>query len=673
MIEVQYKWKTIATVPEDSSKYYLSEINKLSGELPQGVFNKGKADAGGTFLALSCSYNYIIVVPTVALVLSITKDEHNTNEVFACYGDEGDKNGWDTYHQRMIRENKPLKIAVTYDSFPKIKNWISPNFKDFRVLIDEYHMLVTEVGYRKKAIQNLLQNIKKDFGYVTYLSATPVPFEYNITKVLPHKQIVWKNKQLPKPIIHETDKPFAATILLIERLLRGNLYLNDCNGVRTKVEKLYIFFNSVSCIQKLIKALITRKSKRENMTDSSDFLDNFKIVCADTERNKVTLDDYPNCIAEKDQPIHINDKKINLYTKKAYQGCNLFTDNGLVVIVSEAFNATTAPDIATEVVQITGRIRYDKNNPEHQNCFRNTFVHIVDERYKEVGITKLDLNKEQERARELKDAWNSMNDDARKTFKEFINMDKLNQYDLPWVDFDYREGKDQTKMIIDGYKRTYYQFRVSAENEYAADIQNAYNNHGFNPSNDSSMLFNREAEQFVNVFYKSDVPNDAQLFFLYKESRDTLQAIEQKGWQEEVDPEILHKLLEDNAKFDREHPDFKLICDLQDWGWPIDAKDIEHLDMDRIQRQAEICKEMPDMIDSIYHFRELDVNTRKLISNGEFRNNMIEQYQKHHFSQEDVTIMQETLLRALCTQYPNYTYTRNSHGGGGGYYIRRNK
>ena len=168
--------KTITT-----NKRYLSEVFE---ELPKGVINKKLADVGGTYLAANCDYNYIIVCPTRDLVDSIEADKNNKYNVFKCYGGTK-KDEFDKY----CKDNTVKKIAVTYDSLVKLTNWIN-NHKDYRVLIDEYHLLLQNVGFREEAINNLFQIIE-NYSYVSYLTATPFDCKFEVKQLrsLDHYEI----------------------------------------------------------------------------------------------------------------------------------------------------------------------------------------------------------------------------------------------------------------------------------------------------------------------------------------------------------------------------------------------------------------------------------------------------------------------------------------------------
>ena len=56
---------------------YLSELPKFKDGLPHGIVNKTKTDVGGTYVAINCKSNYIVVCPFIDLVESIAADKNN--------------------------------------------------------------------------------------------------------------------------------------------------------------------------------------------------------------------------------------------------------------------------------------------------------------------------------------------------------------------------------------------------------------------------------------------------------------------------------------------------------------------------------------------------------------------------------------------------------------------
>lgn len=333
--------KTITT-----DKRYLSEV---FNELPKGIINKKLADVGGTYLAANCKYNYIIVCPTRDLVDSIAADKNNKYNIFRCYGGtkREDFNEYST-------TNEIKKIAVTYDSFTKLTNWIE-NHNDYRILIDEYHLLLQNVGFREEAINCLFEIVNK-YSYVTYLTATPFDCKYEIAQLknLDHYEIEWEKEIKINTVRVKSPSPVKAATKMIMDFLKGDLVAPNMEGKPTKVEELYIFLNSVTSIRQICDTL-----------DLED--EDIKICCANRIRNRKIMDKYS--ISSVTSP----NKKINFFTSKCFQGCNLFTNNGLIIVVSDANRESMVTDLTSDLVQIAGRIR---DNKEFHNCFRNILIHI---------------------------------------------------------------------------------------------------------------------------------------------------------------------------------------------------------------------------------------------------------------------------------------------------------
>lgn len=99
---------------------YLSELPEFQDGLPHGIVNKTKTDVGGTYVAVNCRFNYIIVCPFRDLVDSIAADKNNKYEVFKCYGGTRE-----AAFKNFLKEHSTYKIAVTYDSLTKLLKWMN--------------------------------------------------------------------------------------------------------------------------------------------------------------------------------------------------------------------------------------------------------------------------------------------------------------------------------------------------------------------------------------------------------------------------------------------------------------------------------------------------------------------------------------------------------------------
>lgn len=377
---------------------YLGELARFKDGIPFGIVNKTKTDVGGTYVAANCSSNYIIVCPFKDLVDSIAADKNNRYEVFKCYG------GVREYQfRKYIKNNTTYKIAVTYDSLPKLIGWLSGT-EGWKVLIDEYHLILEDMDFRYDAINGLMEEIQK-FKYYSFLSATPIDldFEIDFLKRLPHYKVQWNGVTKITPIRYKVTQLTKGLARFIQIFLDEGISLPDINGNVSKVEELYIFINSVTSIKQIADTL------KLNPND-------VKICCADRIRNNKLLGEY------QIESVSSPNKKINFFTKKCFQGCNLFTNNGLIIVASDAYRTQTLVDISTTMEQIAGRIRI---NDEYQNIFRNVIVHLFSTNKNVMSDEEFEMlmqDKEKE-ADKLLSGWSKLDKEERQTYIKRMNLD----------------------------------------------------------------------------------------------------------------------------------------------------------------------------------------------------------------------------------------------------------
>ena len=377
---------------------YLGELERFKDGIPFGIVNKTKTDVGGTYVAANCSSNYIIVCPFKDLVDSIAADKNNRYEVFKCYG------GVREYQfRKYIKNNTTYKIAVTYDSLPKLIRWLSGT-EGWKVLVDEYHLILEDMDFRYDAINGLMEEIQK-FKYYSFLSATPIDldFEIDFLKQLPHYKVQWNGVTKITPVRYKVTQLTKGLARFIQIFLDEGISLPDINGNVNKVEELYIFINSVTSIKQIADTL------KLNPND-------VKICCADRIRNNKLLGEY------QIESVSSPNKKINFFTKKCFQGCNLFTNNGLIIVASDAYRTQTLVDISTTMEQIAGRIRI---NDEYQNIFRNVIVHLFSTNKNVMSDEEFEMlmqDKEKE-ADKLLSGWSKLDKEERQTYIKRMNLD----------------------------------------------------------------------------------------------------------------------------------------------------------------------------------------------------------------------------------------------------------
>ena len=377
---------------------YLGELERFKDGIPFGIVNKTKTDVGGTYVAANCSSNYIIVCPFKDLVDSIAADKNNRYEVFKCYG------GVREYQfRKYIKNNTTYKIAVTYDSLPKLIGWLSGT-EGWKVLVDEYHLILEDMDFRYDAINGLMEEIQK-FRHYSFLSATPIDldFEIDFLKQLPHYKVQWNGVTKITPIRYKVTQLTKGLARFIQIFLDEGISLPDINGNVSKVEELYIFINSVTSIKQIADTLKLNP-------------DDVKICCADRIRNNKLLGEY------QIESVSSPNKKINFFTKKCFQGCNLFTNNGLIIVASDAYRTQTLVDISTTMEQIAGRIRI---NDEYQNIFRNVIVHLFSTNKNVISDEEFEMvmqDKEKE-ADKLLSGWSKLDKEERQTYIKRMSLD----------------------------------------------------------------------------------------------------------------------------------------------------------------------------------------------------------------------------------------------------------
>lgn len=316
----------------DKNCKYLSDfLNHLPSNK---IINKGVTGCGGTTLEIISKRNSLILSPTKNLVISKSSKE--------VLGVTGDVSNTEIKNYLMTKQGYK-KIIATYDSLPRLMQ-IIPNYSEYFLLIDEYHLLFNDYSFRNKAIMQVLNNFKK-FNNWAFLTATPLKPECILEELKDIPQITyeWENAVPVKLTIKDTFYIQKELINLIS-------YYTDRN--------LHIFLNSVATINTIARKL--------NLTD-------YRVVCS----NKNKIKNYAEITSKV--------KKINFYTSCAFEGADIFDPDGLCIILSDTNIATTVLDIATKVRQICGRLRDSKYKDE---CILilNTNKH----RY--AGTTKTEFN-----------------------------------------------------------------------------------------------------------------------------------------------------------------------------------------------------------------------------------------------------------------------------------------
>lgn len=369
------------------------------------VFNKKITGCGGTTIALFNEENYVIAVPTKELIVNKTNSSEAGLSVIENYdGTKMEVIGlFGTFNyglKKLVKEytkkEGAKKIICTYDKINALTKLIEA--EKFRLLVDEYQVLLKAYTYRDRAINGVIDNFRS-YKSFCFMSATPISADFRPSFLdgVEEVEAVWEETDILKVNLIETNKPYVTAANLINNFLNEGISIEG-----NKVEELFFFLNSVTSISSIIKYC--------NLTN-----DMVKIVCSDTEANRKKLEGF-DIVNSKSA-----NKPVTFITSCSFEGCDYTSENGLSVIVSNCGDAQTQLDIATDIYQIAGRIRTETNP------FRTKLFHI----YNTSGNSKLNLdityNEMVELVREEEEGANAIikllneNDKAAKVAKKMLN------------------------------------------------------------------------------------------------------------------------------------------------------------------------------------------------------------------------------------------------------------
>ena len=328
------------------------------------IFNKVKTGCGATTIALTNDENYIIAVPTTELVINKCYPPKDKDGRDIAWKKSQIQAGVSPTNDRLfglygkftkivqIQLNKFLakdgvkKIICTYDKVDKLIDLINP--LEFKILVDEYHNLLKQYGFRTMVINQIMEKFKC-FKSHCFLTATPIPERFKPDIFAEMEEYVANWKTVDKITVYPYPCKNASTTAakIIKHYQDIGYFVLD--GIKS--EEAYFFVNSVREIKEILK-----QCKLTN--------DDCRIICADDELNHYKLEGFE--ISNSTAPA----KRFTFVTCKAFEGVDYYSETAICFIVSNGYNKHTLISIDMDIPQIAGRIR-TKSNP-----FRNKIVHI---------------------------------------------------------------------------------------------------------------------------------------------------------------------------------------------------------------------------------------------------------------------------------------------------------
>lgn len=421
-------------VPENVE--FLTDWNGF--ELPKGILNKGVTGCGATSVAIEDEHKTIICSPRINLIKNKVGQHKG---LFGVFGDV--KN--DEIMAYLEKAETP-KIMVTYDSMPRLAKLIDDK-SDWRVVVDEYHYLLIDSGFRSdKAIA--LLDVVNEFDYVTYLSATPIADKYiqgmEHFKDVPYTKLIWGDRVERIYVEREVSaKPIDNAIKIVRNYQNGN-FPKEGDAVS---KECVIFLNSVTNIANIIHQT---KIPPEDVN----------IIVADTEENRKLVRQigkgYDIGIIPLEGEPH---KMFTFCTSTAFAGCDFYSPCASTFVISDNKKVHTSIDIATELAQIAGRQRLACNP------FRKTmvFIYNVDIGESNADIYKNAIEQKLEKSIKMAEWKNGAPDYFKKdVIKETSEMQNIKKYSESYVRYD--EKSDSFTVNRWAYLNELFAYDVQHEN-----------------------------------------------------------------------------------------------------------------------------------------------------------------------------------------------------------------
>jgi hypothetical protein len=338
---------------------YLSESEHFKDGLPKNcILDKGAVGVGGSTLALTSEHPYVIAVPYKAMI---------DNKVHQFKGKVFGVDGSTTERELMkyLKNNDNPKIMVTYDSLEKLTDWIEYP-EDYKLLVDEVHLLFTQYSFRYEAVKKVLDNYTRYSEYC-FLTATVLEEEFILDELkhIPIHVVEWSNvKNVNVDSIRCAHSVSATVAQTINEFLTG-----------VRKGNMFIFVNSVKFIKEMVR---TCKLNEDNCMG---------VWSVHSKETNIGIPNGKNT----DRP-----KKINFYTSCSFEGSDLYCEHGHIFIVSDGDRQHTLIDISTSFIQIAGRIRNSRYLDNITHIFTTTrySTDASYEQFKETCESYIDETKE---------------------------------------------------------------------------------------------------------------------------------------------------------------------------------------------------------------------------------------------------------------------------------------
>ena len=267
------------------------------------------------------------------------------------------------YCNRRIKNNQPIKIIVTYDSFKYVKQIFEEReiLEVFTIVVDEFQSVFVDSRFKGNTEFDFLNQLLRLSNNICFVSATPMMDKYlrqvDYFKNLPFYELDWGfldpgRVMSPELKVRKTKSVFSEIKRIVNEYKGGEFAVlaNPVTGLPVQSKEAVFYVNSVSDILKVIKSLGLSS-------------DQVNILCSDTPQNQKKLRSKLGKGYEIGRvPLRGEPHKMFTFcTRTVYLGADFYSTCARTFVLSDANVDSLSVDISLDLPQILGRQRLIEN------------------------------------------------------------------------------------------------------------------------------------------------------------------------------------------------------------------------------------------------------------------------------------------------------------------------
>lgn len=157
--------------------------------------------------------------------------------------------------EEYINTHKCKKFICTYDSNKRLKSILGGEYMNYRIIVDEFHVLLNDCSFKVYTEMQLLAELE-GHPHVSYVSATP-HLDYFLEQIpafrnLTYYEIEWADFCPVNIVRQECKTPIDAAIKIIHEYQQGIFPFAIVDGEVRQATEAVIFLNSVQNIVNIV-------------------------------------------------------------------------------------------------------------------------------------------------------------------------------------------------------------------------------------------------------------------------------------------------------------------------------------------------------------------------------------------------------------------------------------